>query len=370
MNADYIWRCDLSLQYLEYKKEIDSAISDVFTSGVYIHGKNVSLFEEEFANYIGTKYGVGVNNGTDALIQALICLNVEKGDEVITTPFTAIPTYSAIRALGAKPVFVDIDPNTFLIDISQIKDVISSRTKAIIPVHLFGNAVDVEKLKNLVGSEIKILEDCAQAHGALIGSKKVGCFGDLAAFSFYPTKNLGAMGDGGMVLTNSEEYAGLIRKRRMYGMINKDEFILDGGNTRLDEVQAAILRTKLLHLDAMNQKRKNLFNKYLELLPIEHIKPQMVSAGITSVYHVFCCVCDEGRDELVKFLESRNIQSNIYYPLPLYKQKAYVAQFGKHRELPMVEELTKRIIALPFYPELSEEKLVYITENVKEFFKK
>ena len=206
-----IWRCDLVPQYEAYKAEIDEAINKVFYSGQYTLGKNVEEFEEEFSEYIGCKYGVGVNSGTDALMLALWCFDIEKGDEVITTPFTAIPTYSAIRHVGATPVFVDIEPDTFLIDLNKIENAITEKTKAVVPVHLFGNVVDIEKLRNIVGPDIFILEDCAQAHGASIRGRRVGSMGNVSAFSFYPTKNLGGYGDGGMVMTDDTVRLGFWR---------------------------------------------------------------------------------------------------------------------------------------------------------------
>ncbi|HUU29522.1 MAG TPA: DegT/DnrJ/EryC1/StrS family aminotransferase [archaeon] len=363
-----IWRCDLVPQYMAYKKEIHEAINRVLGSGRYILASEVAAFEREFASYIGVEYGIGVNSGTDALILALSMCDIREGDEVITTPFTAIPTYAAIRHAGAKPVFVDIEPDTFLLDLAKVKDAITPRTKAVVPVHLFGNAVDIELLRKIVGRDIFIVEDCAQAHGAEVRGGKAGSLGDFGVFSFYPTKNLGGYGDGGIITTNDSEAADILRKKRVYGMISKDEFIFDGVNSRLDELQAAILRVKLRHLDRMNKRRSELADLYRRHLPEECIRPQVVRRGVKSVHHVYCALCIKLRDELLVFLEKNDIQANVYYPKPLYKQDGYRKVYRKEYNLPVVEEVSKRIIALPFYPEMSEEVLLSVTEKITEFY--
>jgi dTDP-4-amino-4,6-dideoxygalactose transaminase len=363
-----IWRCDLVPQYEKYKEEIDDAIHKVLSSGRYILGDNIDEFEQEFADYIGCRFGVTVSNGTSALIQALLCFGLQKGDEVITTSFTAIPTFAAICHVGAKPVFVDVDPETYLLDLNKVENAITEKTKAIVPVHLFGNVVDIEKLRGIVGDKIRILEDCAQSHGAEIRKLKAGSLGDLAAFSFYPTKNLGGYGDSGMVLTNCHEFASAIKIRRMCGMVNKDEFITAGVNDRMDEIQAAILRTKLKHLDQMNDYRQQLVENYLALLNSKIIVPQNIHNDVNAVHHVFSLRADN-RDGLVTYLEQQNIQSNVYYPMPLYKQQGYRALYGdNHVELPVVERICKEIIALPMYPELQPDKVEYISACVNSFY--
>ena len=363
-----IWRCDLVPQYEAYQDEINEAIQRVLRSGRYVLGENVAAFEEEFASYIGCQCGVGVNSGTDALMLALWCFNLQKGDEVITTPFTAIPTYSAIRHVGATPVFVDVDPATFLMDLKQVEKALTAKTRAIVPVHLFGNVVDIEKLREIVGPDVFILEDCAQSHGASIRGKMSGSIGDIAAFSFYPTKNLGGYGDGGMVLTNCKDFAEMVRLRRMYGMINKDEFITDGINSRLDELQAAILRVKLRYLDQMNRRRQELATIYENLLDDSFIKPQLVKDGVNAVYHVYSILCTERRDELMMYLEGKNIQTNVYYPMPLSQQRGYKNTFQTSVELPVTAEVSKRIIALPFYSEISAETLAFVANSINEFY--
>jgi len=366
--SEPIWRCDLIPQYNQFKKEIHQAIDSVLESGRYILGENVASFEREFADYIGCQYGVGVNSGTDALMLALSCIDLKPGDEIITTPFTAIPTFSAIRHVGAKPVFVDIDPDTFLIDLNKLKNALTQATKAIIPVHLFGNAVDVENLRDLVGPDVYILEDCAQSHGASVRGRKTGSLGDIAAFSFYPTKNLGGYGDGGMVLTNNKDFADLIRLRRMYGMVNKDEIVIDGINSRLDELQAAILRVKLKYLDKMNIQRRELATLYASLLDKNIIQLQAEKEGVYSVYHVYCVLCNGNRDDLVTFMADLNIQTNVYYPLPLYLQKSFQSVYKTHPSLPVVERVSQHIIALPLYPEISEKLVHEVVSRIDQFY--
>jgi len=366
--AEMIWRCDLVPQYRTYQDEINQAIERVLNSGRYVLAENVVAFEREFAAYIGCQFGVGVNSGTDALMLALSCFDLQPGDEVITTPFTAIPTYSAIRHVGARPVFVDIDPETFLLDLNQIERVLTSRTKAVVPVHLFGNAVDIERLREIVGPDVFILEDCAQSHGASVRGRKTGALGDISAFSFYPTKNLGAYGDGGIILTDNGEFAERVRLRRMYGMINKDEFVMDGINSRLDELQAAILRVKLKYLDEMNARRAELAALYADLLDEKYIQPQAVKTDIQSVYHVYSALCVEKRDALVAFLEKRNIQTNVYYPMPLNRQKGFLTTFGFSASLPVAENVSRRVIALPFYPEIPERTIRQVASFIDQFY--
>lgn len=346
-----IWRCDLTPQYLELQQEIDAAISAVLRSGRYVLGPNVEAFEDEFARYVGAACGVGVNSGTDALILALSALDIRPGDEVITTPFTAIPTYSAIRHVGAVPVFVDIDPDTFLMDLTKLPGALTDRTRVVVPVHLFGNLIDVDAVRRIVGPGVRVLEDCAQAHGALLRGRQAGSFGDIAAFSFYPTKNLGAYGDGGMVVTNDRALAAAVRSRRMYGMISKDEFVEDGINSRLDELQAAILRVKLPHLDAMNARRRAAADLYRELLNASLITPQRVEDGVVPNYHVYAATCASGRDALASALERQSIQTNVYYPMPLSEQQGYA---GPPAHVPAATAVSRRVIALPMYPEIPE----------------
>ena len=360
-----IWRCDLTPQYEEHKEAIHEAISRVLASGRYINGENVDAFEAEFASYVGMPHAVGVNNGTDALMMAMWVLGIRHGDEVITTPFTAIPTYSAIRHVGAVPVFVDIDPDTYLMDLSKVAAAVTAKTKLVVPVHLFGNVVDVPKLRSIIGPSIPILEDCAQAHGSTLRGQMAGSFGDVAAFSFYPTKNLGAYGDGGMLVMRDGELARLAKSRRMYGMISKDEFVEDGINTRLDELQAAILRVKLRHLDAMNARRRAIAGLYAQWLDTSIVTPQRVADEVVPNFHVYAARCARGRDELIASLDRQKIQTNIYYPMPMTQQKGYR---GAAYSLPSATAVSRDVIALPMYPEMPEPFVRQTTDAIATFY--
>lgn len=363
-----IRRCDMVPQYEAHAAEIDAAIHGVLRSGRYVLGENVEAFEHEFSTYLGSPFGVGVNSGTDALLLALSAFGIKPGDEVITTPFTAIPTYSAIRHTRATPVFADIDPRTFLMDLGAVERALTPRTRAVVAVHLFGNAIDVEALRTIVGPDVYILEDCAQSHGAMVRGKRAGSLGDAAAFSFYPTKNLGGYGDGGMVTTHRKEIADSVRLRRMYGMITKDEFIVDGINSRLDELQAAILRVKLRHLDAMNAARCARAALYAARLP-EEVQPQSIQPGIDPVHHVYAALCADRRDELLASLDEQGIQTNVYYPMPLTRQEAYRRAFpGSTPAVPAADDVSARIIALPMYPELSESAIEHVAAAICRFY--
>ena len=362
-----IWRCDLVPQYEALKAEIDEAIARVLSSGRYVLGDNVTAFEQEFSAFVGVRFGIGVNSGTDALIMALRLCDLRPGDEVITTAFTAIPTYAAIRHVGAVPRLIDIDADTFLMDVGKVAAALNERTRAVVPVHLFGNPVDIDALRAVVGPNIFIVEDCAQAHGATIRGRRVGSIGDFGAFSFYPSKNLGGYGDGGMLVTNREHGASAARRQRTYGMINKDEFVEDGVNTRLDELQAAILRVKLKYLERMNERRACLAERYRTRLDARHFAAQAVSPHASSVFHVYSGVCDGKRDELVHDLERAGIQTNVYYPMPLNCQRGYAGPDAGVR-FPVAETVSRSILALPFYPELPEETVDTIAAAVARFY--
>jgi dTDP-4-amino-4,6-dideoxygalactose transaminase len=367
-NPEYIMRCPWVPQYKAYEGEIKRAIEDVLASGRYINGPNVSAFEEEFSHYIGCRYGIGVNSGTDALIMALWALDLNKGDEVITTPFTFFATYTAIRQLELTPVFADINPDTFLMDVEKVADLISPRTRAVLPVHLFGNVVDIPRMKEIVGKDIYVVEDCAQSHGASLAGRRAGTLGDISAFSFFPSKNLGGYGDGGMVLTDTEGLANKVRSRRTFGMKNKDVFLEHGVNSRLDELQAAILRVKLRHLDAMNNRRKTLASRYAELLDPNCLRPQKINDGVDAVYHVYSCICSNRRDELACHLESQGIQTNVYYTSAITDQEAYKKYYSRTFHLPITNHVAQSIIALPFYAEMNLSTLEIVATRINRFF--
>lgn len=361
-------RCPLVPQYKMYEEEIDGAVKTVLSSGHYINGPNVSAFEEEFAKYVGCKYGIGVNSGTDALIMALWALDLKKGDEVITTPFTFFATYAAIRQLELTPVFVDINPDTFLMDIEKVGSLISPKTRVVLPVHLFGNVVDIPRLRKIIGRKIHIVEDCAQSHGASINGRLTGALGDISAFSFFPSKNLGGYGDGGMVLTNNEALANKVRSRRTFGMKNKDVFLEHGINTRLDELQAAILRVKLRHLEEMNGRRKELASHYAGLLDPDYVKPQKIERGVDAVHHVYSCICPARRDELACHLEGKGIQTNVYYASSITDQKAYKKYYSRKFKLPVTNQITKSVISIPFYAEMELSTLKYVADSINHYF--
>ena len=362
-----IWRCDLTPQYRELEAELDAVMKEVLRSGRYVLAQQVEAFEREFAAYVGTVHAVGVNSGTDALLMALWAAGLQPGDEVITTPFTAIPTYSALRHVRVTPVFVDIDPKTYLMDLDKVQAAITPRTRAVMPVHIFGNVIDVPRLRSIVGPDITIIEDCAQAHGASWRGGQAGALGHSGAFSFYPTKNLGAYGDGGIVTTNDPAVAKFIRSRRMYGMISKDEFVEDGINSRLDELQAAILRVKLRHLDDMNARRRQVASLYRELLDPAAVTPQAAPAEAAVNYHVYAATVRDRRDELVAALDRQGIQTNVYYPMPLTRQKGYA---GPAFDLPVTEDICRRIVALPMYPELDHAIVRTVAGAVNDFYRR
>ncbi len=362
-----IWRCDLVPQYEVYKEEINLAINRVLQSGRYILATEVKAFEEEFSSYIGTDHGVGVANGTDALVLAMMVLNIGPGDEVITTPYTAIPTVSAIIDVGAKPVFVDICPDTFLIDLVKVKSAITAKTKAVIPVHIFGNVVDIPELRKIVGNDIAIIEDACQAHGSALNGVKCGMMGDLSAFSFYPTKNLGGYGDGGIILTNNVEYAENLKLLRMYGMVDYNHIVINGINSRLDEIQAAILRVKLKYLDEMNKKRNIIAERYRKELRGDLFEHQVIPENIFSNYHVYVAKFKKDRSDFINYLDKYEIQTNIYYLMPIHLQKANEYLGIKEGVLPVSEKICNEVIALPLYPELNPGTLDMIIDTINKY---
>jgi len=326
----------------------------------------VQAFEAEFALYVGVTHCVGVANATDGLTLALRVLGVGKGDEVITTPFTAIPTLSAIVDAGATPVFVDVDPNTFCMNIELVPSKITSRTKAIMPVHIFGNMVDIVRLRQICGT-LPIVEDASQAHGSKWNDAKAGSMSDLGVFSFYPTKNLGAYGDGGAVVTSNDDLNRKLRLMRMYGMVDKDHIESHGVNSRLDELQAAILRVKLRDLDDMNDRRNVLARRYRERLRADRWSFQKVDKSAYSNCHVFVARYKGDREALMAHLEANDIQTNIYYPIPLHLQGATRALGGREGDFPNVERLCREVVALPLYPEFPEALQARVIQAINAF---
>jgi dTDP-4-amino-4,6-dideoxygalactose transaminase len=348
-------------QYLAHRAEIDAAIDNVLTNGRYILGPEVELFEREFAAYCGVKHAVGVGSGTEALHVALAAMGIGEGDEVITTAHTAVATVSAIRMLGATPVFADIERDTFTIDPHRIN--VTSRTKAIVPVHIYGQPADLDPILKL---GVPVLEDCAQAHGAKYDGRRVGSLGLLGAFSFYPTKNLGAIGDGGAVVTNDDELAKRMRLLREYGWAERYVSSTHGWNTRLDELQAAILRVKLRHLDEDNARRRAIAKKYDEAFaPCSTdtvVCAPVVRDGVEPVYHLYVITLDR-RDALQQHLRDRGIGALIHYPVPVHKQPAYATSDS----LPNTEWAARSVLSLPMYPELTDEQQAQVIDAVRSF---
>lgn len=359
---------NLTAQHAALKDELLPAVGKVLAGGHYILGPNVAVLETEIAAFCGAQFGVGVNSGSDALTLALRALEIGPGDEVITTPFTYIAPAESIHQMGARIVFADIDPRTFLLDPRDVARRITPRTKAIIPVHLFGQAAPMDELRALAETGgIQMIEDCAQAIGAQYNRKPVGSLGRVGCFSFYPTKNLGADGDGGMIITNDEALARKLRMLRVHGVEQRYFHDLHGFNSRLDELQAAILRVKLPRLNDWNARRADLAAQYsmgLSGLPVELPK---IARGNNHVFHVYALLTDR-RDDLQQFLADRGVPTIIYYPRPLHMQKVY-ADCGWHEgDFPVAEAVSKHILPLPMYPELTDEQVEYVVRTVKDFF--
>jgi dTDP-4-amino-4,6-dideoxygalactose transaminase len=353
----------LTRQYEGIKEEINSAIQEVLDSGFFVLRDKVKKFEKEFTEFNNSKKGYGVGTGTDALQLALRAVGVKERDEVITVSNVSVPTATAIVQANAKPVFVDVDKN-YNIDVSKIEEKINEKTKAIVPIHLFGQPVNIKEVLEIAEKHsLKVIEDCAQAHGAKYEGKKVGNFGDLGCFSFYPTKNLGAYGDGGFVVSNNEEYAEQIHMLRDYGEVSKYENKILGINSRLDEIQAAILSVKLKHLDDWTKKRQNIAKIYDDLLKDVVKIPSKVG---DHVYHLYV-VRTEKRDELKEYLQKNEVFTQIHYPKPVHMQDSF--KFLNTETLPNTEKFSKEILSLPMYPELSEEEAKVVCDRINEFLK-
>lgn len=358
--------CDLKRQYLSIKDEIDEAISRVVSRGRFILGEEVSSFEEEFAAYCGARHGVGVGSGTEALHLALLACRVGPGDEVITVSQTAVATVAAIELTGARPLFVDIDPLTYNMDASQVEEKISPRTKALLSVHLYGQAADLDPLLSLAERRgLRVVEDCAQAHGTTYKGKRLP-LGSVGCFSFYPTKNLGAYGDGGMVVTNDPQIAEGVRLLREYGWKERYISSIKGLNSRLDELQAAILRAKLGHLDQWNAARRKWASLYYELLADGPVTPPQEAPYGGHIYHLYVIRCPD-RDGLRLFLKERGIDALVHYPLPVHLMEAYKDLGYQEGDFPQAEEHSRQALSLPLYPEITEEEVERVAKNVKEF---
>jgi dTDP-4-amino-4,6-dideoxygalactose transaminase len=365
-----ILQSDPKASYLAHKREIDEAIRQTLDSGWYILGKQTIAFEREFAEYLGAKHCVGVANGTDALHLALRACGVGAGDVVITVSHTAVATVAAIEMAGASPLLVDIDPASFTINPESVEGAIKSwrgkgKIKAVMPVHLYGHPADMQAITAIARRyDLKIIEDCAQAHGVTINGVKVGTFGDAAGFSFYPTKNLGALGDGGAVVTNDSEISERTRLLREYGW--RERYVSDvaGFNSRLDEMQSAILRVKLKYLDEENARRREIARTYDWRLAATPLRLPQCQSGMEHVYHQYVVRSDE-RDRLRECLRERGIGALVHYPAPVHLQPAYRDRIAIHRDaLPITEQAARQVLSLPMHPFLTDAEIERVCETI------
>ncbi len=354
---------DLKVQLQRLRPEIDAALSDVLDNTHFILGPNVQAFEQEAAEYLGVRHAIGCASGTDALHLALLAAGIGPGDEVITPAFTFIATAEAIRYVGARPVFVDIEPDTFNLDVSSVEAAITPKTRAILPVHLFGQPADMPALMELARQhDLLVIEDCAQSFGADIDGRMTGGIGLAGCHSFFPSKNLGAYGDGGMVTTNDDTVAERVRILRNHGSKVRYYHDVIGYNSRLDEMQAAILRVKLKHIDEFNQGRRRAAHAYSEALK-DVVTPPHENGQGTHVYHQYTLLSDR-RDDIQQALQAADIACAVYYPVPLHQQKVFAGDCAGLR-LPVTEEVSRRCLSLPIFPELTDEQITRIVETIR-----
>lgn len=386
---------DLQAQYNSLAEKLDKAALDVLSSANYIMGKTVIDFEKDFANFIGVKHAISVGNGTDALVISLKAMGIGEGDEIITTPFTFFATAETISAVGATPVFVDVDKETFNIDVTKIEEKITSKTKAIMPVHIFGQAADMDEINEIAKKHnLYVIEDACQAVGGKYKGRKIGTLGDVACFSFFPTKNLGCAGDGGIIVTDNDEIATIIRALRTHGSgengqkaynllnnIEEEVKTVDGANdtvynplkyynyligynSRLDAIQAAILSVKLKEIDSWNSKRREIVELYNKALQNSDLVTPTAKDCNEHVYHMYI-LQSENREEVLAKLKEAGIATGVYYPVPLHLQKVYKSLGYKEGDMPVSEYLSHRTFAIPVYPELTKEQVDYIIQNLK-----
>lgn len=361
---------DLSIQYNSIKNEIETVLEQVFTSCTFIRGKQTQVFEKHFAKLHGVKHAIAVGNGTDALFLSLKSIGLEKGDEVITTASSWISSSETISHAGGIPVFVDVNEHN-LIDVEKIEDAITENTKAILPVHLYGRSCNLSAIKKICETyHLFLIEDCAQAVLAEHNGRKVGTYGNYGAFSFYPSKNLGAYGDAGCIITNNDEYAESVRRLANHGAISKHDHLIEGFNSRIDELQAGILTVKLKHLVHWTEKRINLAKQYtLSLKNIPQINiPHEPLEHMGHVYHLYV-IETEKRDDLKQYLEEKGISTSIHYPSALPFLDAYSVHKYKSSCFPLAWKKQKKVLSLPLFPELKEEQVNYVCAQIKEFFK-
>jgi len=368
---------DLTRQYKKIREEILSVTQRVYEKGRFILGEEVSTFEKEFSQYCGVRYGVGVGSGTDALYLALKAAGIGEGDEVVTVANSFIATALAISFTGATPLFVDIDPKTYTMDpnclgllLKRQKAKGSGRKiKAVLPVHLYGHPAEMDSILEIANHyDLIVIEDACQAHGAKYGRKRVGSFGAMGCFSFYPTKNLGGYGDGGMVVTDSQKYDQKLRLLRCYGEREKYQHILKGHNSRLDEIQAALLRIKLKYLEQWNEERRRKAKLYTQMLsPLGLVCPTE-KKGARHVFHLYT-IKTKKRDSLQAFLKKKGIETLIHYPIPIPFQKAYRELGYRREDLPSTNQWSRKILSLPFFPEIRGYEMEGVAEGIRSFMR-
>ena len=366
MNIPFV---DLKAQYYRYQTEIDNAIQSVIDETAFIGGHYVNKFEQQFASTYGIKHCIGVGNGTDGIYISLKMLGVKPGDEVITATNSWIATSEAITATGANVVFTDIEENFFNIDPEKLEEKITSRTKAVIPVHLYGQSANIKKIKDIcIRYNLFMIEDCAQAHFAIFEDQYVGTFGNVGVFSFYPGKNLGAYGDAGAVITDDDDIAEKIRMFANHGALKKHFHKIEGCNSRLDGIQAAILSTKLPHLHEWNKSRYLNAMKYNKLLSgISEVVIPKIRKNCTHVFHIYCILAEK-REQLQEYLRKAGIATAIHYPTPLPFLKAYEYKNYKAEDFSVTLRNQDKILSLPMYPELTDTQISYISKNIKDFY--
>jgi len=356
-----------SAQFQSYQAEIEAAVNRVLRSNRYILGPEVEALEQEFADYIGTSHAIGVANGTDALELAIRALDIGPGDEVVTVSHTAVATVAAIEAAGAVPVLVDVDPDFFTLNPEQLQEVLTPKTKAIIAVHLYGQAADLDAIGKFCSDNgLSLIEDGSQAHGAKWKGKRLGSIGHIGCFSCYPTKNFGAIGDAGLVTTNDEKLAHKIRMLREYGWQQRYISDIPGRNSRLDELQAAILRVKLCYLDADNQKRRALAAQYTHLLNGQVIQTPKTREAAEHVFHLYV-VRTGSRQNLMNHLKAHDIHAGVHYPVPVHLQPAYQGRIHTATAMQITESLAQEVLSLPIYPEFEARQLNEVVQALKHF---
>jgi dTDP-4-amino-4,6-dideoxygalactose transaminase len=363
MNVPFL---DLPVQYRQIENELRPVLEDIMRHGAFIGGPEVEAFEREFAAFCGSRHSVGLNSGTDALRFALMAIGLRPGDEVVTVANTFIATTEAITQAGGVPVFVDVDPSSANLDPARLPAAITPRTRAIVPVHLYGQTADMDPILEIADRHgLAVIEDACQAHGATYKGRAAGTMGAFGCFSFYPGKNLGAFGDAGAVVTDSDDGARLIRMLRDHGQSRKYYHDVEGYNGRLDAIQAAVLRLKLKHLDRWNQSRRahaDAYHRLLESIPgVDRI---LEAEGCRSVYHLYVILADD-RDGLQRALTEKGIGTGLHYPLPLHLQNAYAHMGIRPGALPVTERMAQRLLSLPMFPELSPDQICYVADNVR-----